>query len=262
MTSPNLPTALVIAASPESDFGPFGDPLLRRVGTGTLLERHIDMLAGLGCRRFVVVASIDAQAALEQLRDRLSIQLRSVPAPDSLAEAFIAAEPPLAHFATGPVLVTQPHYAAESGLYVALLDAWTNRPSGVEGIIATARPREPHSDNLRFVLSGDRLTGCIVDGEIGIDGDAREYVGAMTYSWSRELCETIGEEADKRGHGHAIALGLNRLMAWNDIRNLDFAGSWHRLEVSDEPRVARTSDHGPPAVIRDRNQLQRPYSPR
>jgi NDP-sugar pyrophosphorylase family protein len=267
MSAANLPTVLVIATSPESNFGPYGDPLLQRSGEKTLLERHIESLAALDCTRFVIVASEAAEPVLNQLRDALAIHVRFVPAPADLAAAYVAAEPPLAHFASGPVLVTQPHYVVEPSLYRDLLDAWVARPSGVEGIIATAKMREPRTNNLCLLLEGERLTRCILDDASNI-GEAREYVGAMTYSWSRELCETIGEEADKHGPQDAVALGLNRLMAWNDVRNLPYSGAWHRLGESEELQDssdAATSTVAPSGRRPSRTgetRLQRPYSPR
>jgi hypothetical protein len=243
MNAHNQPTVLVIAAPTEGD----------SETAETMLERHIEALAGFACRRFVVVAAEDAKPGLERLRDTHSIQLRSVPAPESLAAAFVAAEPPLAHFATGPVLLTQPAYGVDASLYRDILDAWAERPSGVEGIIATAEAREPRGQNMRLLLQGERLTRSLIDDDSPGGGEVREYVGAMTYSWSRELCETIGEEADRHGHRDAVALGLNRLMAWNDVRNFPYAGPWRRDDTSSprrEPRLAGTP------------RLQRPYSPR
>jgi hypothetical protein len=153
------------------------------------------------------------------------------------------------------VLVTQPSYAADSSLYRNLLDAWSHRPSGVEGIIATAQARESREGNLRLLLKGERLIRSLLDDSSPGDGEVREYVGAMTYSWSRELCETIGEEAEKHGHGEAVAVGLNRLMAWNDVRNFAYAGPWQHDASSFEARP-REQSHA------DTPRLQRPYSPR
>jgi len=242
MTAANPPTALVIAMSPE---------------IGAALEHHLESLAALGVKRFVVVAPEGTKAAIERLQGSRPLQLRFVAAPETLPAAFVAAEPSLAHFAAGAVLVTQPDYAAEDRLYADLLDAWTNRPSGVEGIIATAPPHEPHDGNLRLLLNGDRLTRCLTEDEAAAEGDIREYVGALAYSWSRELCETIGEETDKHGPRDAVALGLSRLMAWNDLRNLAYKGAWRGPNASTlTPAARREPDRA------QGTRLQRPYSPR
>jgi hypothetical protein len=271
MSAANPPTVLVIATSPESNFGPNSDPLLQRAGENTLLGQHIEALAALECNRFVVVASEAAEPVLDQLRAALAIQIRFVPPPADLAAAYVAAEPALAHFASGPVLVTQPHYVAELSLYRDLLDAWAARPSGVEGIVATAEVRQSRTSNLCLLLEGERLTRCILDGDAGIPGrygEAREYVGAMTYSWSRELCETIGEEADKHGPQDAVALGLNRLMAWNDVRNLPYSGAWQRLGRVEELQDSSDAATSTMAISERRaprageTRVQRPYSPR
>lgn len=279
MAAMNLPTVLVIATSPENSFGPTGDPLLQPVGDRTLLERHVRTLAALGCEWFVVVAPADARSTLEQLRDELRLRLRFVlepKRPATLARAFVAAEPALAHLATGPVLVTQPHYVVDDGLYAELVRAWSGRDSGVEGIVATVPPGDVRRDDLLLTVNGERLTGCSA-GPDGGSPSMRQYVGALACSWSRELCETIGEEADRGSPGDAVAKGISRLIVWNEFRNLPYAGPWLRLRASSDldlikngawralpsPRPVISQDNQTPAAAPrsgSQTRVQRPSS--
>jgi carbonic anhydrase/acetyltransferase-like protein (isoleucine patch superfamily) len=201
------------------------------MGAQSLLEEHIAELAGLGCSRFVVVGAPAIRETVEGVAAALAIRLRFVRVQSengSLAAAFVAAEPALSHFATGPVLVTQPHYVAGPGLHRDLLEAWSARSSGVDGVVAGIGAGVVGPSSLRLVQRDGRLVDCVLATEP--DGaEALEYGGAMVYASSRELCETAGEEADKRGPAGALARAFSRLMAWTDLRALIYDGPLVRL---------------------------------
>jgi NDP-sugar pyrophosphorylase family protein len=245
----NPPTALVIATSPETSFWPLTEPLLWQLGRRSLLEEHLAVIAGLGCSRFVVVGSAAMRETVEQLTADLEVSLRFVPMGEgrhSLADGFVAAEAALSHLATGPVLVTQPHFVAEHALYRDLLEAWANRGSGVDGVFAGARRAEAGPGALRLVERDGRLVDCLPAGAPE-GGSTLVYGGAMVYASSRELCETVGEEADKRGHEDALARALSRLMAWNDIRGFEYDGTLIRLERAGD--LVRLADFVPAAKL-------------
>ena len=107
----------------------------------------------------------------------------------------------------------------------------------------------------------------------------------MLYSSSRELCETIGEEAGKAESRDAVARGLSRLMAWNDLRAFSYSGPIVRLsgpedlpQLLDEKWLAKTepivdqrdvervqqpiTQPAPGTQPVDKARPQRPYSPR
>lgn len=265
----NVPTVLVIACSPEDSISSPGDPLLEQVGKRSRLEEHLRALIALGCERLVVVAAPAARSVVDSVEAALPVKLRLVAQPPggSLADAFVSAEPALSHFATGPVLVTQPHYVIETGLYGELLQAWAERSSQTDGIVATAETRKPGTERLLIEVQAGRATGCSVAQVENADSELRVYVGALAYASSRELCETIDEEAARAGQGNGVALGLHRLMAWRRFEILAYTGSWHHLgEPDGAPGEKRPTDPGPdpgpPERKPDDRRPQRPYSPR
>src|SRR3990170_1380983 len=143
------PTVLVLAGGASTRFWPLRDKLFMELGGQCLLERHLRMLRDLGCERFILVARPDTAERAESIGKALGVDpstssgqsLRVVVQAEArgMADAVLAARPALETLGDGAVYVTQAHDVVEKRLHADLLDAWSRRPAGVDGLVAAAR---------------------------------------------------------------------------------------------------------------------------
>jgi len=133
-----------------------------------------------------------------------------------VAAALVRAEAALSQAAAGPVYVAAAALEPAAAVHASMLAAWQERPSGVEGIIAVRRVAASGPYGRRVRLDGARAVALEAPSLLAA-GDHWE-AGALLYASSRELCETIADEADNRGSPHPYETGLTRLMAWYRFR--------------------------------------------
>jgi hypothetical protein len=220
----NQPTVLALAMElPGFDYA----PAFFEVDGRTLLERQLRQLRELGCERFAVVCPPEQQGLVEALGRDLSARVWVAVQPRPLGEgdALVQAEPVLSHLAATHVYVTQPHIVTGDDLHRLMLEAWAERPSAVEGLVAAGRG-SGEQWRARLRLQGERLVW--VEPAAGRRSRRSDLIelGVLVYASSRELCETAGDEADNQGAEHPYESALSRLMAWYEFRPVWYEGSF------------------------------------
>jgi hypothetical protein len=225
------PTCLVLAAGIADAAATF----LPSAGEFGLLKRQLRVLAALDCRRFVVVCPAELRPEVEAVCRGLGVfvVVSEQAAPADTAAMLVGAEAALSHAAAGPVYVSDVALLAPPELHAGMLEAWEQRAPAVDGIVATASVTE--RDSLLVSLQGERVV------EVSRRGPGRRaLLGPLVYGSSRELCETIADEADNQGSPAPFETALTRLMAWYEFRERRFDLPLLRLRgPADLPAAAR-----------------------
>src|SRR3972149_11712166 len=156
------PIVLVLAGGASTRFWPLRDKLFIELGGQSLLGRHLRALRELGCERFVVVTRPDTAASVGALGGALGLDVRIAVQAEArgMADAVLAARPALEKLGDGPVYVTQAHDVVESRLHAEMLEAWSSRPAGLSGLVATARVASYFPGGY-LTLSGERVTSVV-----------------------------------------------------------------------------------------------------
>ena len=233
------PTVLVLAGGASTRFWPLRDKLFMELGGQCLLDRHLRMLRDLGCERFILVARPDTAERAESIGRALGVDpstssgqsLRVVVQAEArgMADAVLAARPALETLGDGAVYVTQAHDVVEKRLHADLLDAWSRRPTGVDGLIAAARVGAYFPGGY-LTLAGGRVTSVVEKPGAGKEpSDLVNLVDHVFSSW-QELCAALAKETRAGGQDDAYERGLGRLMAAGEFRAHIYDGRWQGLK--------------------------------
>lgn len=227
----SLPVVLVLAGGISNRFWPLRDKQLVKLGSQTLIERHLRMLAALGCERFIVVANPENAAAISGLVPGIAAAVEVVvqPTPLGMADAVRCAVPSLEAIGDAPLYVTQAHDVVEGRLHEALLDDWQRRPQARGGLIGAARVSSYFPGGY-LTLERGRVTAIVEKPGAGHEpSDLVNLVAHLLPSW-RQLNEEIAAVAALPGADDAYERALTRLMAREEFRACVYDGRWQALK--------------------------------
>lgn len=226
------PVVIALAGGVSSRFWPLRDKHFLEFGSQTLIERHVGMLAALGCERFVVVVrpeAADKAAGLLRLPG-VEVRLAEQPEAKGMADAVLRARPALAALGDGPVYVTQAHDIVDLEMHRRLLDAWESRTGALAGVIAAARV-QTYFPGGYFRLNGERLTGVVEKPGAGNEPSDLVNIVAHLYGSASALFDALAAEAATApGTDDAYERALTRLMAHGEFQAAVYEGRWQALK--------------------------------
>lgn len=225
------PTVLVLAGGAANRFWPLRDKQQVRLGSRSLLERHIHALRHLGCDRFVLVVRPEMAADAATLGQTLDATLRVVvqPEPRGMADAVLCAGTALAELGDGPVYVTQAHDVVESRLHAEMLDRWARRTDAVAGLIAAARV-ESYFPGGYLTLDRERVTGVVEKPGAGHEPSDLVNLVAHIFASSRTLADALEREAAQPGRDDTYERALSKLIAQEAFHAVRYEGRWQALK--------------------------------
>lgn len=160
------PTVVVLAGGVNRRFWPLRAKSLFPLCGQTLLERLVRGLAAAGCRRFVVVASPETVAAVEEVTRPLpaDVTVAVQPEPRGMGDALLTAARVLPELTRGPLVVSQAHDVVEPTLYQAFLTRASRGDS--DGLLTGKRVHEYFPGGY-LTVEGERVTGLVEKPEPG-----------------------------------------------------------------------------------------------
>ena len=225
------PVVLVLAGGVSSRFWPLRDKLLIEFGSQSLLERHLRVLAELGCDRMVVVTRPDLVDTIEQLGRTIPADVRVAVQVEArgMADAVLSARPMLEVFGDGPVYITQAHDVVERRLHAEMLDAWSHHNAGSAGLVAAVRV-ESYFPGGYLTLNGSRVTSVVEKPGAGSEpSDLINLVAHVHSSWLA-LAQAL-RFATAHGEGDdAYERALTTMMETSDYYAHVYDGRWQGLK--------------------------------
>jgi len=225
------PVVIVLAGGASHRFWPLRDKPLVRLGSQTLIERHLRALRDLGCERFVVVVRPETVEALSELSRSLDAEVALAVQDEALgmANAVLAARPALERFGDASVYVTQAQDIVEQRLHRELLGAWEHREGSLAGLIAAVRV-EGYFPGGYLKLAGERVTGVVEKPGYGNTPSDLVNLVAHVYASSWELLGALEAEERVPGADDAYERALTRLMTAGEFRAHVYDGRWQALK--------------------------------
>lgn len=160
------PNVVVLAGGANRRFWPLRAKSLLSLCGQSLLERLVRGLVSAGCRRFVVVASPETAAAVEDGIRPLpaDVDVAVQPEPRGMGDALLTAAAAHPELLRGPLLVAQAHDVVEPALYPAFLHrAGEGRADG----LLTAKRLHDHFPGGYLAVDGERVTALVEKPEPG-----------------------------------------------------------------------------------------------
>ncbi len=198
------PLVLVLAGGASNRFWPLEDKPFFAFAGQSLLERHLRMLRGLGCERFVAVVRPGAENRVRDLAGSLGLGQFGVATQEDasgMAGALLSALPALKAAGPGALYITQAQDVVEAGLHSAMLDAGDR--DDAFATIAAARVRDYFPGGY-LSLEGDRITSVVEKPGAGNEpSDLVNIVAHLFSSWQPlvEVLEGVLRQAqDDRRH--------------------------------------------------------------
>jgi UDP-N-acetylglucosamine diphosphorylase / glucose-1-phosphate thymidylyltransferase / UDP-N-acetylgalactosamine diphosphorylase / glucosamine-1-phosphate N-acetyltransferase / galactosamine-1-phosphate N-acetyltransferase len=227
----NGPLVLVLAAGVSRRFWPLHDKLLLPFGSQSLLERHLKILAELGCERVILISRPDEVERLSAItadfpgEATIAVQAE----PRGMADAILSAGSELERHGDGPVYVTQAHDVAEKRLHAEMLERWDSSREQVSALIAGARVQSYFPGGY-LTLEGQRVRSVVEKPGAGKEpSDLVNLVAHIFASW-RDLTEALSAEAEKPGKDDVYERALAAMMLTHDIRAHVYEGRWQGLK--------------------------------
>jgi NDP-sugar pyrophosphorylase family protein len=223
-----LPAVLVLAGGASNRFWPLEDKPFFPFAGVCLLERHVRMLAALGCERFVVVVRPGLEGrAIEVARSAGAAAATIVKQDDALgmAGAVLAARFALESLGEVPLYVTQAQDVVEPSLHEAML---IGAPSAF-GTIAAARVKS-HFPGGYLVVEGERIAGIVEKPAPGSEpSDLVNLVAHYFASW-RPFADAVAAAYAEAAADDAYERALAALMKREAFRPLVYEGRWQALK--------------------------------
>lgn len=223
------PVVIVLAGGAANRLWPLRDKLLIEYGAQSLLERHLAMLQGLDCRRFIVVARPDMREAVAQISQRLNIEAHVVEQVEArgMADAVLCALPLLERLGDTPTYITQAHDVVDVGLHREVLSR--SRAGDFDGLIAASRVQSYFPGGY-LTLDGERVVSVVEKPGVGHEpSDLVNMVAHFFASW-REFAALLEEADAAAGADDAYERALSRLMATKRIGAVVYEGRWQGLK--------------------------------
>lgn len=224
----NAPVVLVLAGGASNRFWPLEDKPFFPFAGACLLERHLAMLRGLGCERFVVVVRPGDEGRARDAAARLGLkELRTAVQDEAagMAGAVLCSVPALEAWRDSPLYITQAQDVVDAGLHESMLASRAD----AFATIAAARVRDYFPGGYLSVENG-RITSVIEKPPPGSEpGDLVNIVAHLFSSWSR-LVERLQLESGRPGGDDAYERALASLMKEEVFRPLVYEGPWQALK--------------------------------